>query len=386
MHLAAQHLAAQLMLAAAFLVGPPGSDRQATSPSGTHPAATNPSATTAINPSAQTLQLPSAAQPGGTTRLSTAESPGAADSIVLDHCLVSLLEQVTLPAQDAGVLLRLEVREGDLVSENALIGQIDDRQVQAAYKGAVAEHASAEFQATNDIDVRYSQAAADVAAAELSAAEESNRRAANAIAEGELRRLRLARDRGDLGVEQAEREQKVARFQTEIKAADIEAAELALERRKVQSPLPGLVVEIYKRRGEWVQAGEPLLRLVRMDRLRVEGFLRVHEVGPQEVVRRLVTVQVQLENGRIEPFEGQVVFVNPLVHAGGQYRVWAEVTNRQQQGQFLLRPGHQVRMLIHREDPDVPVEAPLVEAEAASHPTTASGNTTSGTAGPASTK
>ena len=105
------------------------------------------------------------------------------------------------------------------------------------------------------------------------------------------------------------------------------------------------------------------MRLVRMDRLRVEGFVRVHEVGPQELVRRHVPVDVALENGRTESFPGQIVFVNPIVHAGGQYRIWAEVDNRRQDGQYLLRPGHQVRMLIDRTDPDLPVAAPEVEIE-----------------------
>ena len=41
-----------------------------------------------------------------------------------------------------------------------------------------------------------------------------------------------------------------------------------------------------------------------------------------------------------------ITFVNPLVQAGGEYRVWAEVVNRQENGEWLLRPGLEAEMTI----------------------------------------
>jgi len=43
---------------------------------------------------------------------------------------------------------------------------------------------------------------------------------------------------------------------------------------------------------------------------------------------------------------GQIVFVDPLVNAGGKYRVRAEVDNRQIGRQWLLRPGMTAEMKI----------------------------------------
>lgn len=285
-----------------------------------------------------------------------------AEPIVIEHCLVSLLEEVTVPARDAGPLLQLTVREGALVTQGQQLGQIDDREPRAAAESARAQHAKASEVAGNDIDVRYAQAAADVAAADLWAAQETNRRATNAVGAGELRRLELAKRRADLGTEQARMQQHLAAYDREVQAANIKVAELTVERRKVISPLDGVVVEIFKRPGEWVQAGEVILRVVRMNRLRVEGFLSVQTTDPQEVADHRVTVEVLLKDGRVEQFNGRIAFVNPLVHAGGQYRVWAIVENRREAGQFLLRPGHEVQMIVDPTDPaDEPVEAPPVE-------------------------
>jgi multidrug efflux pump subunit AcrA (membrane-fusion protein) len=82
-----------------------------------------------------------------------------------------------------------------------------------------------------------------------------------------------------------------------------------------------------------------VLQVVRIDRLRVEGFLSAGEYAPESVAGRPVTVEVSLAGGRIARFTGQVVFVSPIVQAGNKYRVRAEVANRSESGHPILRPG-----------------------------------------------
>ena len=73
--------------------------------------------------------------------------------------------------------------------------------------------------------------------------------------------------------------------------------------------------------------GEPLLRLVRMDRLRVAGHVNAAHYGPHEVAGRAVSIRARLERGRDERFTGKITFVHPEQN-GGDYLVWAEVDNR----------------------------------------------------------
>jgi hypothetical protein len=89
-----------------------------------------------------------------------------------------------------------------------------------------------------------------------------------------------------------------------------------------------------------------VLRVVRFDTLRVEGFLSSLKYDPAEVVNRSVEVSVELARGRRVKFPGKIVYVSPLVQAGGDYRVWAEVSNQQESGQWLLRPGLNATMVI----------------------------------------
>src|SRR5207253_10136605 len=95
-----------------------------------------------------------------------------------------------------------------------------------------------------------------------------------------------------------------------------------------------------------VAAGETVLQVIRIDRLRVEGFLNATEVGPEEVANRPVAVEVQIAGGRTARFTGKVVFISPLVQAGDKYRVRAEVENRTEAGTPVLRPGMTATMTI----------------------------------------
>jgi hypothetical protein len=81
--------------------------------------------------------------------------------------------------------------------------------------------------------------------------------------------------------------------------------------------------------------------------LRIEGFVHSSQYDPNEIVGRPVTVTVELARGRRVVVEGKVVYASPLVEAGGDYRVWAEVKNRKVGGQWQLRPGLDASMLIH---------------------------------------
>jgi len=65
------------------------------------------------------------------------------------------------------------------------------------------------------------------------------------------------------------------------------------------------------------------------------------------VAGRPVTVEVPLAGGRSTRFQGQVVFISPIVQAGNKYRVRAEVANRSENGHPILRPGMSATMNVN---------------------------------------
>lgn len=261
------------------------------------------------------------------------------------ECLVKLNDRfdVQVSAQEAGVLQSLEANEGMEVQAGQELGQIDDSQAQSKKKVAVAEHKVAQTEAENDVDIRFNQAQSGVAEMEYRLSEEANRRAEKAKPKVEMEKLRLQWKKAYLAIEQAEMKQKTNRLTADAKEAEVDAAENDINRRKITAPLAGDVIEITPGVGEWLNPGAPILRIVQLDKLRVEGFLNIKDFGPDQIANRPVKVMAQVGPNRMEEFQGKVVFIDPELLKGGRYRVLAEVVNRRAEGDgpWLLRPGMQ---------------------------------------------
>jgi multidrug resistance efflux pump len=276
-----------------------------------------------------------------------AELAPAADHDV-PVCYVLVKREVEVPAQEAGLLDTFDVEKGDGVTADAMIAKIDDRQAVMKKNVAQAEFKAAEEQAKNNVNVRFSKAAAEVAKAELQKAAEARRELTNAVSAAEFRRLQLSLQKSELGIEQADMEWKVAGLTAEVKKTEMQAADVDIKRREIRTPITGQVMEVFKEKGEWVQAGEPVALIVQMDVLKVEGYVNIKEVSPAQVKGKPVTVRAKLTGGEEVEFQGKVTFVSPEVEIGGSYRISADIINRQDpSGEWLLRPGLETSMTIH---------------------------------------
>jgi multidrug efflux pump subunit AcrA (membrane-fusion protein) len=268
---------------------------------------------------------------------------------VLDRCLVSLVEEAKVPAREAGVLMELVIREGDVVRKNDVIAKIDDDQPQMEKRKAQAEYDQALAKAQSDVDVQYSEAAEKVAEAEYKKALESHTKVPGSVTEVERDRLALNEKKSELQIDQARLEQRLAALAAQSKEVEVLAAENSIGRRLIKSPLDGVVVQVFPHQGEWMQPGDPLARVVRVDKLRIEGYVDSSRFGPDKVRDRPVTVEVMLADDRKETFKGRIMVTSPMVESGGDFRVVAEVENRQDPNsqQWLLQPGQTARMTIH---------------------------------------
>jgi multidrug efflux pump subunit AcrA (membrane-fusion protein) len=267
--------------------------------------------------------------------------------ISLKLCLVSLIEDIQVPSLEQGAITSVEVVEGEFVTAGQLLAQIDDRQPRLDKLAAELQRSAALAKAEDDIEVRYAQAALQVADADLQRAVSIDSKSPGGVTQQEIEKLRLAKHRDELQIDRSKLEMQIAKMNADVHQAGVQAADDALARRRVVSPIDGVVVTLFHERGEWVDAGQPLMQVIRIDRLRVEGFLSADDFGPEEIAGRPVTVDVAQAGGRTVQFTGQVVYLSPLVQAGNKYRVRAEVENRSERGHPLLRPGMTATMHIH---------------------------------------
>jgi macrolide-specific efflux system membrane fusion protein len=298
---------------------------------------------------------PVAAGPVAQRGLEESTAPG----VKVSHCVVTLIGEMRVPAQTPGVLKSLTPHEGEVVLKEKVIARIDDRDAERRMNIAKFEFLSADQQAKNDVRVRAADASAKVAAANFLKSTKINEKSPGAISDTEILRLELERDHAVLQIELANLEYQVSGSTRDAKQAQFALAEQEYKNCQITAPWDGVVVERYRREGEWLQQGEPILRMVQMDKLRVEGFLKLADFSPLEVDGADVIVEFQLSRGRVERRPSTIAFVSPQVDAG-EFRVWAYIdntleTNARGKQQWLLRPGMIADMTIVLDNPKATV-------------------------------
>lgn len=138
-----------------------------------------------------------------------------------------------------------------------------------------------------------------------------------------------------------EREKKqVSGISQQLKQNALQLAKLRLEKRRVVSPLNGEIVEIKRQRGEWVEPGTPVFRVIRLDRLRIEGYVKA-----KPKIRKLVGAAARIGDGTPDSatLAGKVTYVSPEVDSvNGEVLIHIEFDNLEQR----FSPGQPVSVIV----------------------------------------
>ena len=286
------------------------------------------------------LCVPAAAQ-------TTTENPS------ISHCTVSAKLDLRIPAQDAGVLKVMLVEEGDTIKAGDPLGKLADTEAVVQKKVAENALARAKEQAASEIEINFSTKAAGVSKAVYDAALAAN---AAVFARGgknppypetETRRLRLDWERAGFQIERAQMEKRMAEMEYEARVAELDGANAAVERRRFFAPFDGKIIQLYRHKGDWVQPGDPILRLMSFKTMTIKGDVDAGKYTPAQLQNKLVTIEVKLAQGRVVQLQGKVTNVIPIIHGGNTYGVEAEVENKQENGHWLVPHGIMAKMTIH---------------------------------------
>ena len=250
-----------------------------------------------------------------------------ADEIKIPNALVKVIDQLDLPARQAGTIAQLDVQEGARVKEGTVLARVEDTEARFAEERAKVELQIAVQNAASDVAVRAAERTLLAARAELKRAEEARSKLRDLVTESEMDKLRLAADQATLAIEKAQHERAVAQLQRELKKveADFSARKVALH--LAIAPFPGVIVQVHKRLGDWVEPGDKLLRLIRLDRLRTEAFLDAGAATPG-MEGRPVTLTVEQPGKPAAVYPGKLTFVSPEIDPiNRSVRVLAEFEN-----------------------------------------------------------
>src|SRR5262245_1475381 len=229
-----------------------------------------------------------------------------ADEIKIPGALVKLIDQLDVPAREQGTVVQVKVQEGSRVAADGLLVQIDDTEARYAEDRARTELAIAAQQAVSDVALRLAERTLVTAEGELHRAESAREKLRSIVTDADYEKLRLAADQARLAVEKAQQDRSVLQLQRDLKKVEADFAARKTARHQATAPFAGVVVQVHKRQGDWVEPGDKMLRLIRLDRLRVEGFLDA-SLAKSSLEGKPVTLTLDAGGS----FQGKLIFVSP---------------------------------------------------------------------------
>lgn len=263
--------------------------------------------------------------------------------ITVNPVLIKVIEEVAVPAIQEGPIWNIQVKEGQVVQVGQTLIQLDDQRARLKQQQAELEQKIAAKKAGNRSGVQLAETETRVTNSSLQRAMESRKRFPDTPSQAEVDEIELRVAQAKQHLEQATQEFQLAELAKELTIKNLELATFEVERHQIKSPIQGAVTEIIAKKGEWVRPGEPLVRVMRVDRLKVEGFLKRDAVSPT-LLDRGVSIVVEGGEGEKVRHVGKIVFISPVVEPNDRtQRIVAEVDN----SKGLLGPGLRAKMIIH---------------------------------------
>src|SRR5262245_61416192 len=174
-------------------------------------------------------------------------------------CLMQPREIVTVSAPVEGVLDRVAVDRGDVVQANSILAVIESSLERSMV-------AMARARAAQDYNVKANQVRLDFGERRFGRTDGMLKKALVALKE--LDEAETAKILASYGLVEANEQKRLADL-------DLDRAEVTLALRTVRSPIDGVVMERLRHPGELASRDHPVVKIARLDPLRVEVFVPI---------------------------------------------------------------------------------------------------------------
>ena len=149
----------------------------------------------------------------------SAQGPLGSKKLELQDGLVTLINDVLVPAQEAGRLMKVNVKGGEAIDMDFVIAEIDNRDTLAKQKIAQGEVDVAKAQAESDAELELAKRGVDVSKAEYDSNVNIRKENPGAVSDTELRKFEFQWHRAKAQVKVAEVDRVVASLTAKVKAA-----------------------------------------------------------------------------------------------------------------------------------------------------------------------
>ncbi len=263
-------------------------------------------------------------------------TPGYGKSIRVDNAQVVSLHKVPVSGQADGLISQLLADEGRAVKKGDTLLIIDNRVAMAELEVAKTELEAAKKQAEQTAEVEYAETASKVSDAEYEDAYALYQKGSGTYSEA--RRKKLEKDRARLGIDVAKVKHEQDILAAKVSEEKVKAAGVKLSLYEVVAPYDGVIVQRLHDSGEWIRSGEPILRMVHLNELKVEAYVPIDGISVAALQGAPMKVAVRLSEKDVASYETQVEFVSAEIESRS-VRVSARIQNQQVGGAWLLRDG-----------------------------------------------
>ena len=271
----------------------------------------------------------------------------AADStgwLEFSNCPVFVIDSLDIPAQENGIIAKLDLQVNQEIEANQPLGGLDQSAAVLEESLASKQAQVAIAAAMDDHDLKFAQLLVEEAAIALNSYEQINSR--GSATDAEMRSKRLSVAQAELKVQHARQTTDQLKLKARLAQASVVAASERLNRLKFVAPFAGSISEIFHHQGEWVQMGQPIVRLSRLDELRVDVYVPIQSVDVASLVNAPVVISARRAGMDTAQFSGRVTHYDPSVSSTGDVRIHATIQNQRVNGHWLLLPGMTASMKI----------------------------------------
>ena len=257
------------------------------------------------------------------------------------ECHIFYIDEPVLAAGESGILTKIAV-EGTEVKQHDEVALTDNKDAMLRRLAAWYAWQAIVEDIKSDIRRRYAVANFEAAEAAHRQVVEANLRSPKAVSQAELDRRELEMKAAQLSIQNEEHECAVSKISVHKEESEFKLADEMARRHSIKSPIDGVVTERMKEVGEFVQAGQEVVKVVRLDRLRAVGHVSLNLMTPSEAKGRSVNITVNVGD---KPYQvsGAIYHSDTMVTAANQFDVWVEFQNPEG---FPIRPGMIGRMAI----------------------------------------
>lgn len=251
---------------------------------------------------------------------------------------IDLLDRVAISSSVEGVIKNVTARSGDQVRQGQLLIQLDTGRLVTELGVAKSEYNALSIRSADHSRVQIGNAREQTARLSVQKLQEVRTRYNIKVAALEMNRAQSELKQAESEKTGACNELEQFRCEAEAKQNQIKLLENDLKQSTILSQYSGAIGNIEKRPGEFVNKGDIIAELYRLDRLSGVILIDNDQLPPENA--KGVKGQFEVGKGNQKrSFEISISRVFPRVDIDGKYRAYVELENEQADGNWRLLPG-----------------------------------------------